>query len=267
MAVILDFHEVDWSPAYNRTNSSVKSCQGDGAPTWLYPNAGQLPIAQATCDFDNNVSQPGVTEKPQDGLAAAEQYLAGYFGPGSEATHGQVIAFDMLNEPKPLGSTSCAGHVGADMLAVYHKVGYAIRSVDPSAALIYEDYAFESYYSTGFMLSTPLTMSNVIYSAHAYPATWDEQVPATCTGGKAGQGLSFFNAHLQQSVKFNQPLWIGELNDFGTSSSCSDPYRQNDAAAEMVFCTEHDISWSFWSYQSLVRHPEIVPYLQAGFGK
>ena len=268
IAVVLDLHEVEWSPAFNQSNSGItKECQGTGAPAWLYPDASSgLSVDQAICNFYNNVSEPGVSVKPQDGLAEAERYLAGYFSPGKEAAHGQVIAFDMLNEPKPVTGTSCAGHVGADMLGVYQKVGSSIRSVDPPAALIYEDYAFESYETVGFMLSAPLDMSNAIYSGHAYPATWDEPVPASCAGNKPWPGLPFYDAHLKRSTAFGQPLWIGEFNAFATQSSCPDPNWQADATSLMSFDAGNDVSWSFWDYKDLASHPAALPYLQTGFG-
>ncbi len=183
IAVVLDMHETSWSPAWNEDNDpGVSGCQGTGFPLWMYPNASTLSTNQAICDFYNNVPEPGVVENPQDGLAAAEEFLAGYFGPGNESTNGQVIGFDMLNEPKPVLGTTCQGSVGTDMLAIYNKIGTAIRSVDPSVALIYEDYAFESYEADGLLLKSPLNMPNAILSGHAYPATWNEPVPSSCTG-------------------------------------------------------------------------------------
>ncbi len=266
IAVVLDMHETQWSAAWNESNSDVTAgnCQGTGFPIWMYPDANSISIDQGICDFYNNVPEPGVTQKPQDGLVAAEQYLAGYFAPATEATHGQVIAFDMLNEPKPTSGTTCKGHAGTDMLAIYEELGAAIRAVDPPVSLIYEDYAFESYEAAGFMMTSPLNMSNVIISSHAYPATWNEPVPAGCPSVSAYQALSFYTAHLQQAQSFDQPMWIGEFDGFATQNSCADANWTSDITANMNFDTANDVSWSFWDYVNLTQNMKVLPYLQAG---
>jgi len=266
IAVILDFHQVYWSPAFNATNSSITSeCQGSGMPMWAYPNAsGGLSVKQAACDFYKDQPEPGVAQKPVDGLIAAETFLAGYFAPANLASHGRVIGFDMLNEPPPVVGTTCAGQVGPDMLRIYGRIGRSILAVNSDAALIYEDYAFESYTLSGFLLSTALSLPNSIYSAHAYPATWNSRVPSNCPPGKAASGLPFYTAHVQRAASFNQPLWIGEFNAFATPSSCPDSNWQQDAKAELDFSTAHDVSWSFWSFRDLSSHLAVLPLLQAG---
>ena len=261
IAVILDIHQSDWSPAWNKDNSKVANCQGTGFPLWMFPNVSTLSRPQAMCDFYNNVPEPGVSENPQDGLVAVEAFLAGYFAPGNATSHGQVIAFDMLNEPQSAAGTSCQGQVGADMLSLYENVGMAIRSADPPVALIYEDYSSSTYEIAGFMLSSPLNMSNAIISVHDYAANWNEPVPSGCENQQA---LPFYTAHLQQAQDFGQPLWIGEFNGFHTQDSCRDSIWQSDVTTNLEFDTANDISWSFWDYTTLSLNLSLLPYLEAG---
>jgi endoglycosylceramidase len=266
VAVVLDMHQVGWSPAFkdlpNRERpGGPAQCEGTGMPAWLYPRptgasvkSAREPVGAAKCAFYANVAGPGVLERPQQGLAAVWQMLAERY-----ATDATVIGADLFNEPNP---TLRCREIDADKL--YLLLGRAIRSVNPRLLLLYEDNSYRSYSKFGFALRRPLPLPNTVYSWHFYPSTWE-------------QGRAALEAHVRRARAWNVPLWIGEFNGFGAGLNhrpeALAPHWATDLRDMLDYCRANGVSWSFWEYgrnSSLVTkrgEPKLalVHVLQSGF--
>lgn len=222
IAVILDMHQANTSPAFARPRPN--RCEGTGLPAWLFPNAGAISAHQGQCDFLLNRAEPGVSVAPQSGYEDAWRLIALRY-----ARNPLVVAADMYNEPG-----YCTGE---DLEAFYSTIGAAIRAVAPHLLLIYQDRAARGGV---FVVDRPLRMRNTVYSFHVYANQWS-------------QAENTIAMHISHSASWRVPIWIGE---FGVQVSHSS--RQATSAQLMAwpnvmiplvaYAKAHDLGWAFHQY-------------------
>jgi hypothetical protein len=221
IAVVIEMAQNHWSPAITGVSTArgTSRCRGVGMPVWLYrPGTTEI---EAERSF--YADQGGVQEL----YAAAWRVVAARF-----ASNPMVIGFDMMNEPYTQGALS---PTELHLDALYTRVGAAIRSVDRSALLIFQD----SNYAPGqpFALESPPPFPNVMYELHLYESSWRPD------------GLAKVRAYLDRATRWGVPLFIGEFDAFGYASPLG--YRstwQRDLRQMMLFCKAHRISWSEFAY-------------------
>ena len=265
IAVILDFSQVDLSPAFQNAPGGVHGsfCEGWGEPTWLYPGINSATSGQqlgsAMCDFFMDKSMVGAgVPAPIEGMEAAEAMIASRY-----SSNPTVIGVDMFNEPwfpQSCGSIS----VAAGFLMNYNsEMAKAIYAANPHILIVFEDVI------PGIMphhispiLTAPPPVPNAVYSLHVYTSGWATAEP-------------LLQAYLGNAVKWGVPLYLGEFNAFEAGNNAIyakvDPNWQIDTQAMLAYCQSNGISWSFFSYTSLgtsvstpVPKTEILAVLQSG---
>jgi hypothetical protein len=238
LRVVLDFHQVDWSPKFG----------GTGMPSWLFPKATSGGTAK--CEFMSNTIESGSPESQQAGLITAEQMIASRY-----LSDSTVVGIDMFNEPQPCnsgGSTTYLPKGTTPYDDFYHNDGTALRQINPNLLLIYEDNAYQGYLKSGFALTRPLDVPNAIYSTHLYPDAWTAgNTGSTCEPSTKVTGLQDYQIHLARAAGWNQPLYIGEFDGFHLSeSSCAAPATASqDTLAMMSQALADDVNWSLWEYK------------------
>ena len=249
------------SPAYKLYDGHT--CEGQGMPSWLFPDAAHEQNWQGWCHFFGNRPPAGVPEGALDGLAAAWQVVARRY-----ARTPAVAGFDLLNEP---GSAfyPCAEQMGIELQANYldafnRRMGVSIHKVNPRALLFVEDSSYtEGPY--GHFLSGAAGLRNVVYEWHNYSADWAHMKPA-----------------LVQQLRFAQriraPLFLGEFSAFDAGfndAPPSTPSWRADLAALMRYLRSHDVSWSMQNYDSrssIIKpgttdpKPDLLSLLRVGTG-
>jgi aryl-phospho-beta-D-glucosidase BglC (GH1 family) len=141
IAVILDLHQLDLSPAFQQAPGGVHGmfCEGWGEPTWLYPGT-TLPttgsdLATAICNFFNDKSMVGSSAPaPVEGLAAAEHMLASRYD-----SNPTVVGMDLFNEP--WFARSCAPTRTADDLLMNFdaKISKSVSAANPHLLIVFEE--------------------------------------------------------------------------------------------------------------------------------
>jgi hypothetical protein len=246
VAVILDMHQQQWSPAFTNipTRRGGVQCQGAGMPAWLYPNAATEPIAQAKLEFFSN------DRDVQAGLVQAWENVAARY-----AGNSTVVGADMLNEPFTGGAFPPAD---LQLGAFYARVGAAIRSANPQLLLIFEE-GFDIR-AGAFALDSPPPFANEVYSFHLYQPNWDPD------------GLRLIGAFSERALTWGVPLWIGEFDAFGRASNGhEDPNWQSDTRQMLAYCSTGGIGWAVWNYRGMLApatgtlKPDLLPVLQQGF--
>jgi hypothetical protein len=218
VAVILDMHQNDWSPAFARGSTRWL---GAGLPAWLYPGVSSEDTARRWFFADHG--------RVQQRLAAAWRFLAGHF-----AHDRMVVGADLFNEPYALRD----GALPASKLhldALYRRLGTAVRAANPRMLLIFED--SQDLGHGGFGLSSAAPFRNEVYSFHDYRPTWSS-------------AWSVIRRYEARARRWNVPLWIGEFNGFGAGVNAQ-PVAAGwqSALRRMMRVTRRaGIGWSFWAY-------------------
>jgi hypothetical protein len=262
VAVILDFAQVDLSPAFQQAPEKVQGgeCEGWGNPTWLYPGITSpstgAEIASAMCSFFNDKSLVGNNAPtPIEGMQAAEQLLASRY-----ASNPTVIGIDTFNEPwfeSPCGSTSSEGNL---LTSFYTKMGQAIEAVNPHLLVVFEEPPPGLMRDSPIMTSPP-SVPNAMYSFHIYTSDWATAQP-------------YVKAYLGNAKAWGVPVWMGEFDAFEAGStgpnSVLDPNWQVDTQTLLAYCSANGINWAYFSYYSLgtdvqtpVSHSQILAVLRS----
>lgn len=139
-----------------------------------------------------------------------------------------VACYDLLNEPNNSAPRGQAGPEARQILAMYHRLYHAIRSVDPDHAItmegIWDWRSLRDPREAGYQ--------NVIYSFHWYH--WDAKDTA---GRKAGVDSDVAAAR-EMFKAWNVPAFIGEFNLFGDREAWRyGVQRYNEAG----------LSWTIWT--------------------
>jgi len=221
MAVILHMSQSHWSPAFGnlQTNKGTIRCAGVGMPDWLYEGVSNEYAARRSFFADEN--------DQQELYADAWRFVAARY-----ASNKLVVAADMLNEPYTKHTLSLS-ELRLDDL--YDKLGTAIRSVDPTILLAFQD----SQYSPGgsFALAAPPSLRGVVYTFHYYVDQW------------APTGQAQIQTYVDRARQWNVPLWIGEFDAFSYASPRpSDPRWQSDLSQMMQYTKGAGISWTEFTY-------------------
>jgi len=264
VAVVLDFSQVDLSPAFQNAPGGVHGsfCEGWGEPTWLYtgltsPTSGEQ-LGSAICDFFMDKSMVAGVPAPIEGMEAAEAMIASRY-----SNNPTVIGVDMFNEP--WFPQSCGSISVADGLLMNYdsKMAKTISAANPHLLIMFEDVI------PGIMphhispiLTAPPPVPNAVYSLHVYTSDWSTAQP-------------LLQAYLNNAVKWGVPLYVGEFNAFEAGNNAIyakvDPNWQADTQAMLAYCKSNGISWSFFSYTSLgtsvstpVPKAQILTVLRSG---
>jgi hypothetical protein len=257
VAVILDMHQVRWSPAFTniRLGRGITYKCGVGMPKWLYPAGGSgTEMARAERTFFASPAK-------WTGLIDAWTFLARRY-----AEQRMEIGAELLNESYDLAVTPYPGVPLAPPAALhlnrfYRAVGTAIHEIDPTWLLIYEDNVSRS---TGEMvLPQPSDLPNAVYSVHVYGTGWSD-----ARGGGA------IRRYAARAAAWNVPMWIGEFTLFGLlDRKGTRSGWQPDVRTFLAYCRAHDIGWTIESYENgrfLIRgtttpRPGVVAALRAGY--
>ena len=245
IVVILDFHQLDMSPAYQHVPGGVhvSFCEGWGEPTWLYPGITSpttgTGIGTAICNFFNDKSMVGESvPAPIEGMEAAEQMLASRYN-----NNPTVVALDLFNEP--WFPRSCASASTADGLLMNYdaEVSKVVSAANPHLLVVFEEpphNLMPQYISP--ILTAPPPVPNAVYEVHIYTSGWETAQP-------------LLQAYLNNAKKWGIPLYMGEFNAFYAGDNgvkaTVDPNWQADTQSLLAYCQTNGISWSFWSYTSL----------------
>jgi Cellulase (glycosyl hydrolase family 5) len=258
VAVVLDMHELRWSPAFTNIHLGVGitiGC-GTGMPAWLYPKGGGLDqMVHAERAF---FEHPG---RAWDWLLDAWRTVVLRY-----ADQPTVVGVDILNEPYDAIAEGYRGTQGAspaslDLTGFYTRFGTAIHAMNPKLLLIFEENRSKT---TGrWSLTAPPQFANAVMSVHLYGPTWDDP-----------RGGLLLDQYYRRSQAWGFPLYIGEFTTFGyTTPGPHDPHWTRDLRTMMSYCKRRHIGWTIWSYNrghflrrdSDVPKAGLIPPLQAGF--
>jgi hypothetical protein len=220
VAVILDMHQNEWSPAFARGGTRFEGC---GLPAWLYRGSGNGSEDGARAAFF--ADRGGVQQR----LAGAWRFLAARF-----AHDRMVVGADLFNEPYALKD----GALRPSKLhldALYARLGAAVRRGDPRILLIFED--SQDLGTGAFGLTRPPAFANEVYSFHTYRDTWR-------------LARASIRRYAARAARWSVPLWIGEFNGFNaaTNARAPSPRWARDLRAMMSYTRRAGIGWSFWAY-------------------
>ena len=245
IVVILDFHQLDMSPAFQHVPGGVhvSFCEGWGEPTWLYPGitspTSGTDLGTAICNFFNDKSMVGGTVPPPiEGMEAAEQMLASRY-----MDNPTVVGMDLFNEPwfpRSCGTTSTAD----ELLMNYDAdVSNAVSRANPHLLIVFEEPPHNLMpQATSPILTAAPPVPNAVYEVHIYTSGWETAQP-------------LLQAFLNNARKWGVPLYMGEFNAFYAGDNGAratvDPNWQADTLSLLAYCKANGISWSFWSYTSL----------------
>lgn len=225
LMVILDMHQSLVSPAFKKVvkNGHV-TCEGEGFPTWLFPDAGSDPDV-GRCHMLLDEKTAGVPETTIAAMADAWSFLTrSFLGMDS------VIGMDLFNEPDVPKSCTAAG---AKLTPDLDELGQAVRAVDPSRLLIFEDNS--NYYSDGHTYLTRIPMSNSVYSFHFYPP----------------DSKDYLGPLIQKAKTWNVPSFLGEFDAYDGArnvSPKSDDGWQQKTRSLMDVLKANAVSWALWEY-------------------
>ena len=242
VAVILDMHQVRWSPAFRKIEvyGGAKLCAGTGMPKWLYAGGGIYEMVEAERSFFTTDT------RAQEWFIDAWEFLVARY-----RQNPLVVGVDMLAEPYDLLTAPYPGVEGLraedlDLAGFYERVANAIRKVNPKLLLIYEENI--SRRTGSFSFHRKPQIPNGVYSIHFYAETW------------AGDGDKRMAAHERRTRQWNVPFWVGEFRTFGyTFRAQPYPNWRADTEAFLAYCKEHDIGWTIWRYNE-----DQFPYHEPG---
>ena len=245
IAVLLDFHQLDVSPAFQQAPGGVHGtfCEGWGEPTWLYPGVTSpttgTDLGTAICNFFNDKSMAGGgVPAPIEGIEAAEQMLASRY-----STNPTVVGIDLFNEPWFPRSCGTTSTVDALLMKFDAKISDAVSTANPHLLIIFEDPPKTLMpHSNLPLLTAPPPVPNAVYEVHIYTSGWDTAQP-------------LLQAYVNNAKEWGVPLFMGEFNAFYAGDNgikaVVDPNWQADTESMLAFCKSNGISWTFWSYTSL----------------
>jgi Cellulase (glycosyl hydrolase family 5) len=248
IGVVIDMHQYRWSPFFVRQGpTNPEHCPGQGMPEWLYRGTGVSSIPDAKIAFFGN------QKDVQASFARAWQEVAGRYAhdPG-------VVGFDLLNEPYASGPTFPPE--ATDLDSLYQRVGSAIRAVNRTALLVFED--TQDTFTGRFGVTHPPRFRNVVYSFHLYRLNWDPL------------GLHVTQDYASRATRWDVPLWVGETNLFRGMANDNIPSGwEGSALAMLAYYKAQGFGWAVWAYSgrnSLVApgttdpKPQVLTVIQQG---
>ena len=225
VAVILDMHQVYWSPAFKNIPiyGGAHLCQGGGFPAWMYEtSSSKSAIRTAMTSFFAN------DHDVQQGFVDAWTFFARRY-----RNDPTVVGADMLNEPVTHHLFSPSK---LHLTEFYDRVGAAIRAANPHILLIFEDNNYLGDSPRDFGITGRPTLDNAVYSFHTYVDTW-------------AMALQETRAFLRRARHWDVPAWDGEWDMFRAASP--NPVHTDWRRAVrsfMRYYRAHDIGWTIYSY-------------------
>jgi endoglycosylceramidase len=236
--VVLDLHQSYLSPAFKgETKGSRTVCEGEGLPTWMFPDASSEDHDVARCKVLENIAEPEVPQSPYNGLAAVWTMLTTRY-----RSNDLVAGADLFNEPDP--AASCPA-IGRQVVELYDRLGHTVRELAPHWVLFLED---SSNSSAGFppILTALPSLPGVVYEFHFYPDS-------------AADGVRLFTQFVDRAKRWQVPAYMGEFDGFGEDSNYTGPTDPNwaaDLSSILSRCDTQHVGWSLWEYagsESLVE--------------
>lgn len=230
VAVVLDMHQVRWSPAFHDLEILGSShrvlCQGSGMPAWLYPEGGgQDEMVAAERAFFL-----GEEPEAEAGLVDAWTFLVDRY-----ADEPLMIGVDILNEPydlltAPYPGVDDLGPVDMALTEFYERVGGEIQEHNPDLLLFVEDNI--SRRSGLFSLTREPELDNFVYAPHFYQETWDEIA------------LDRLVKYHVRAAYWDRPIWLSEMTRFALDEDWA-----ASLASAVAYLKEQGVGWALWSYR------------------
>jgi Cellulase (glycosyl hydrolase family 5) len=258
VAVVLDMHQLRWSPAFTDIpigGGDTAGC-GTGMPRWLYPRGGGLDeMVHAERDFFEH------PDRTWDWLIDAWRTVVRRY-----ADQPTVVGLDILNEPHNAIAEGYRGTEGAppsslDLAGFYTRLGKAIHATNPRLLLIFEENLSRS---TGlWSLTAPPRFANAVMSVHLYGRSWEDP-----------RGGPLLRRYYERSRAWGFPLYVGEFTVFGyTTPGSHDPHWLRSLRSMLSYCKERHVGWTVWSYNEArvlrqgSEEPKagLIPALRLGF--
>ncbi|WP_449462311.1 glycoside hydrolase family 5 protein [Tardisphaera miroshnichenkoae] len=220
--VVIDMHQLDWSPVFWIWGGD-NGLRGDGLPSWAVPYQQQT---TAALEKDKAYFWSNLTVE-QD-FASMWEYVASQF-----ANDSGVLGYDLFNEPTtPTNWTS--QQMYKNMARVYDMTISAIRKVDQRHIIFFETSGYDSGTHPNNWVEPVDPDHELALEVHDYYTTFNSQAiegPFDPSPGLA--------AAIYASQKWDIPLWAGEFGD--------DPNYTVVRMAVTAF-DSFAISWSYWTY-------------------
>jgi hypothetical protein len=144
-----------------------------------------------------------------------------------------VVGADLMNEPYTKNKLTVAE---LNLSQLYQTLGTAIRSVNPSILLAFQDSQYEGP-DGQYALTAPPSLPGVVYSFHYYPDHgWEDGGPQLQT-------------YIDRAQAWNVPLWIGEFDAFTYASPRpTDDEWRSDLERMMNVTKQRGVSWTEFAY-------------------
>jgi endoglycosylceramidase len=231
---IIDFHQDIYSTTFGGEGAPEWATQTSGMPNWDFGfpyNYFLNPAQNAAWDnFWGNSPAPNGLGL-QDNYANMFQHVAHYF-----RGNPNIVGYTVMNEPWP-GNGWLGGLFGdpffdrEKLTPFYNQIAAAIRSVDPTAPILYEP---TSSFDFGFATKMgTVEQPGTVFSYHAYCLFGPVCGPQTA--------ITFFNAK-NYSEKQGIPAMLTEFGD----TSEADVLETQMAAANKL-----RVGWQEWQYTSV----------------
>jgi hypothetical protein len=231
IAVILQMHQVRWSPAFDHLSlqGGRELCEGIGMPDWLYPDGGgEGRMVRAETRFFRDGLH-------QQGFIAAWRHVAGFF-----EDQPAVVAVDLLNEPYDLlfngyPRTGSLRPRDLKLAGFYERVSRAVHGVNPRLLIMVEDR--RSVQMDRWSVTREPDVPRSVFTHHFYAKNW---IP---------DGRDRMNEAYRRSLSWRRPMWVGEFTCFNRCVD-RDPYpRWARKTRQMLrYSRERGIGWAVWVY-------------------
>jgi endoglycosylceramidase len=229
IAVVLEFHQFQWSPCTGGNGVPEWTCTGKGYSKDL---AGAL---QAQHDFWNGALAP-------DGRPLVDHLLDAWRLVVRHYRGGNMVGFDLLNEP--LDSNDIDGFEHDTLSPFYRRAIETIRDTRARQVIFLEPPVIRNFGVRAH--PEPVGDTNLVYAPHLYTTTFG--LPdLKYTGDRAAVTADYAQA-AAEAAEQGAPLWVAE---YGGNTSASGGFL----AATELFLT-HSVAEqearllgsAFWAY-------------------
>jgi hypothetical protein len=231
IAVILQMHQVRWSPAFNDLSlqGGRTLCEGIGMPAWLYPDGGgEGRMVRAEKRFFR------YGEHQSEFITAWKHVVDLY------KDDPAVVAVDLLNEPYDLlfngyPRTRSLRPRDLKLVRFYERVARAVHGVNPKLLIMVEDRRSDR---TGrWSVTREPDVPRSVFTHHFYARKWTRE------------GRRRMDEAYRRSLSWRRPTWVGEVTCFNRCVN-GEPYpRWPRKTRQMLrYSRERGIGWAVWLY-------------------
>jgi endoglycosylceramidase len=229
IAVVLEFHQFQWSPCTGGNGVPEWTCAGKG---YSRDFAGGL---QAEHDFWAGAVAP-------DGRTLVDHLLAAWHLVARHYRNGNMVGFDFLNEPLDVSDT--AGFEHETLYPLYRRAIGTIRGARARQVVFLEPPVIRNLGARAH--PEPVGDTNLAYAPHLYTTTFG--LPdLKYTGDRAAVTTDYAQAVAEASEQ-GAVLWVGE---YGGNTSAGGGFL----AATEAFLTDslaeqeaRRVGSAFWAY-------------------